>query len=72
MESSKRVKTGYFGSKSIDLIEFLESISAVALVEENLHIELLMYDFYKEKETEFVNNNISIWKNYLTGIYEAY
>ncbi len=72
MESEKRVKTGYFGSRVVDLITFLESISALTLVQENLHIELLMYDFYKDKETEFITKNISKWKNYLTGVYEPY
>ena len=55
MESSKRVKTGYFGSTSNDLIEFINSYKAEDLVENNLHIELLMYEFY-EKEYKFLHN----------------
>ena len=39
MESSKRVKTGYFGSTSNDLIEFINSYKAEDLVENNLHID---------------------------------
>jgi len=43
IESEKRVKTGYFGTTSFNLINFLELYSAEELVEHNLHIELLMY-----------------------------
>jgi|SRR5210317_114439 hypothetical protein len=72
MESSKRVKTGYFGSTSNDLIEFINSYKADDLVEKNLHIELLMYEFYEKKNTNFYTTSISLWKNYLSGIYEEY
>tara|TARA_B100001121_G_C18467733_1_gene516404 strand:+ start:33 stop:677 length:645 start_codon:yes stop_codon:yes gene_type:complete len=72
MESSKRVKTGYFGSTSNDLIEFIKSYKAEDLVEKNLHIELLMYEFYEKKNTNFYTTSISLWKNYLSGIYEEY
>ena len=72
IESDQRVKTGYFGSKTIDLINFLDSTKVESLIDENLHIELLMYEFYAKKNTEFVHTSISVWKNYLTGIYEAY
>ena len=56
MESGKRVKTGYFGSTSNDLIEFINSYKAEDLVEKNLHIELLMYEFYEKKEYKFLYN----------------
>ena len=72
MESSKRVKTGYFGSTSNDLIEFINSYKAEELVENNLHIELLMYEFYEKKNTNFCTTSISLWKNYLSEIYEEY
>ena len=72
MESGKRVKTGYFGSTSNDLIEFINSYKAEDLVEKNLHIELLMYEFYEKKNTNFYTTSISLWKNYLSGIYEEY
>ncbi len=72
IESDKRVKTGYFGSNTYDLIQFLESTKVKNLIDKNLHIELLMYDFYANKSTEFFHKNISIWKNYLTGVYEPY
>ena len=72
MESYKRVKTGYFGSTSNDLIEFINSYKAEDLVEKNLHIELLMYEFYEKKNTNFYTTSISLWKNYLSGIYEEY
>ena len=72
MESSKRVKTGYFGSTSNDLIEFINSYKAEDLVEKNLHIELLMYEFYEKKNTNFYTTSISLWKNYLSEIYEEY
>lgn len=72
MESSKRVKTGYFGSTSNDLIEFINSYKAEDLVEKNLHIELLMYEFYEKKNTNFCTTSISLWKNYLSEIYEEY
>ena len=42
------------------------------LVKNNLHIELLMYEFYKNKNTEFKSTSISLWKNYLSEIYEEY
>ena len=72
MESDKRVKTGYFGSTSNDLIEFINSYKAEDLVEKNLHIELLMYEFYEKKNTNFYTTSISLWKNYLSEIYEEY
>lgn len=72
MESEKRVKTGYFGSTSKDLLEFIDSHSALEIADNNLHIELLMYDFYNRKKTNFLNISISLWKNYLSEIYEEY
>jgi len=72
IESEKRVKTGYFGTTSFNLINFLELYSAEELVEHNLHIELLMYEFYENKNTNFQDTSISLWKNYLSGIYEEY
>lgn len=72
MESSKRVKTGYFGSTSNDLIKFISSYEAEELLEKNLHIELLMHEFYKKKNTNFYTTSISLWKNYLSENYEKY
>tara|TARA_X000001036_G_C20616234_1_gene781094 strand:- start:308 stop:952 length:645 start_codon:yes stop_codon:yes gene_type:complete len=72
MESEKRVKTGYFGSTSKDLLEFIDSHSPLKIADNNLHIELLMYDFYNSKKTNFLNTSISLWKNYLSEIYEEY
>ncbi len=72
IESEKRVKTGYFGTTSFNFINFLELYSAEELVEHNLHIELLMYEFYEDKNTNFQDTSISLWKNYLSGIYEEY
>lgn len=72
IESEKRVKTGYFGTTSFNLINFLELYSPEELVEHNLHIELLMYEFYENKNTNFQDTSISLWKNYLSGIYEEY
>ena len=72
IESSKRVKTGYFGSTSNDLIEFSNTHTAEELVENNLHIELLMYEFYEKKITNFCTASVSLWKNYLTEVYEEY
>lgn len=72
LESEKRVRTGYFGSISRDLIEFVNSNSSDDLVKNNLHIELLMYEFYSDKNTLFLKDNISLWKNYLSNKYEKY
>lgn len=72
LESNKRVRTGYFGSNSKDLINFLNSYRPIDLVNENLHIELLMYEFYCDKNTLFLNKHISLWKNYLSNQYENY
>ena len=72
LESKDRVKSGYFGTTSVDFIQFLESYSAKELIEKNLHIELLLYDFYKIKKTKFLNSTVSLWKNYLSEKYEEY
>ena len=71
-ESKERVKTGYFGSITKDLVEFVNQSSVQDIVEKSLHIELLMYQFYKNKNTAFLNSEISLWKNYLSEIYENY
>jgi len=71
-ESNKRVKTGYFGSLSKDLIEFINTHSVSEIIDKNLHIELLMYEFYEHKDTIFKNSSIALWKNYLSEIYEKY
>ena len=71
-ESKERVKTGYFGSITKDLVEFVNQSSVQDIVDKSLHIELLMYQFYKNKNTAFLNSEISLWKNYLSEIYENY
>ena len=72
LEGNQRVKSGYFGSFSEDLIEFLDKFKIEELINENIHIENIMYEFYLEKNTEFLDINISNWKNYLSNIYEPY
>lgn len=72
IESPKRVKTGYFGSKTSDFIDFINSHSVDKLINENLHIEQLMYDYYLEKDTSFTDEEVTLWKNYLSEIYEKY
>jgi hypothetical protein len=72
MESPKRVKTGYFGSKTEDFIDFINSHSVDKLINDNLHIEQLMYDHYFEKDTSFTSEELTLWKNYLSEIYEKY
>jgi len=71
-ESDKRVKTGYFGSNSKDLNDFTDSHSVTEILNESLHIELLMYKFYQQRNTRFEYTSICLWKNYLTEIYEKY
>ena len=71
-ESDKRVKTGYFGSNSKDLNDFIDSCSVTEILNGNLHIELLMYQFYEQRNTRFEYTSISLWKNYLSEIYEKY
>lgn len=72
IESPKRVKTGYFGSKTEDFIDFINSHSVDKLINDNLHIEQLMYDHYFEKDTSFTSEKLTLWKNYLSEIYEKY
>ena len=72
IESSKRVKTGYFGSKTEDFIHFINDHSVDKLINDNLHIEQLMYDYYLEKDTVFTDDKLTLWKNYLSEIYEKY
>ena len=71
-ESDRRVKTGYFGSNSKDLNDFIDSYSVTEIINDNLHIELLMYQFYKQRNTHFKYTSTSLWKNYLSEIYEKY
>ena len=71
-ESDKRVKTGYFGSNSKDLNDFIDSYSVKEILDDNLHIELLMYQFYEQRNTRFEYTSTSLWKNYLSEIYEKY
>lgn len=71
-ESKERVKTGYFGSITKDFVEFINQCSVHNIIDKNLHIELLMYDFYKNKKTMFSNSEISLWKNYISEVYENY
>ena len=63
---AKRVKTGYFGSITKDLVEFVNQVVYKILLIE--FIELLMYQFYKNKKTAFLNSEISLWKNYLSNL----
>ena len=72
IESYKRVKTGYFGTIAPDFIDFLNSFSPEELVKKNQHIELLMYKFYEKKIYNFQDCSITLWKNYLSEIYEEY
>ena len=72
LESNQRVKSGYFGSKSKDLVEFVDKFNTKELINKNLHIENIMYDFYVQKNTKFANIVISNWKNYLSNLYEPY
>ena len=72
LESHQRVKSGYFGSISKDLIEFVDKFDTKQLIDKNLHIENIMYDFYAQKNTQFKNIEISNWKNYLSNLYEPY
>jgi len=72
LETNTRVKTGYFGTRSEDLIHFIDLYSSEKLIADNLHIEDLMYDHYKDKTTSFMDIDISLWKNYLSNKYEKY
>lgn len=72
LESKKSVKTGYFGSTSFDLIQFLNSVSVHEMIEKNLFIEILMFEFYKKLNTNFVDYSSTYWKNYLSELYEKY
>ena len=72
LEGENRVKTGYFGSTSKTLIPFLNFYDPEEMIKKNLHIEDLMYEYFKDKNTEFLQTNTTLWKNYLTGVYEKY
>ena len=56
----------------ISLIEFVDKFNTKELINKNLHIENIMYDFYVQKNTKFANIEISNWKNYLSNLYEPY
>ena len=66
----KDIECWYLGQE--DLIHFIDLYSSEKLIADNLHIEDLMYDHYKDKTTSFMDIDISLWKNYLSNKYEKY
>ena len=60
-EEHPQVKSGYFGSVSSELIEFLNSVNIQKMIDEKLNLENLIYDFFNNKKSEFVKGTFTSW-----------
>jgi hypothetical protein len=50
------VKTGYFGVNVKDFYEFYSQVDLDNMVNNKISIENIMYDFFKEKNVDFIEN----------------
>lgn len=74
LAGSNQVKTGYFGAKVKDFKEFCQSIDIEYMVSHSISIEYIMFDFFKKKETEFIDqkNVYCIWHDSVADTYKPY
>jgi len=62
-ENDHQVKSGYFWSSAIDLVEFIDSINLDKMIKEKINLEKLLYDFYIKRNTEIIEGYCSMWKD---------
>jgi len=62
-EIDNQVKSGYFWSSAVDLVEFIGSINLDKMIKENINLEKLLYDFYIKRNTEIIEGDCSLQKD---------
>ena len=62
-ENDNQVKSGYFWSSAVDLVEFIGSINLDKMIKEKRNLEKLLYDFYIKRNTEIIEGDCSLWKD---------
>lgn len=62
-ENDNQVKSGYFWSSAVDLVEFIDSINLDKMIKEKINLEKLLYDFYIKRNTEIIEGDCSLWKD---------
>ena len=62
-ENDHQVKSGYFWSSAVDLVEFIGSIDLDKMIKEKINLEKLLYDFYITRNTEIIEGDCSLWKD---------
>lgn len=72
-ETYKQVKTGYFGVDTIDFYEFYSQVNIDEMVKNSVSIELLMFNFFKNKSSEFIKDSFySLWHDVYENEYRNY
>lgn len=69
---SRQVKTGYFGVNTKDFVKFIKKINLNEMTAHKISIENLMYDFFKNKSSEFIKKEFFLWHDQQINKYVRY
>ena len=69
---SEQVKTGYFGVNTKDFMRFIKGINLDKMIVNKMSIENLMYNFFKNKNSEFINKEFFLWHDQQINKYVRY
>lgn len=72
-ETCEQVKTGYFGVNVKDFYEFYSKVNLDEMVSNRVSIELLLFSFFKDKDTEFIKDSFyTLWHDAHINQYRKY
>lgn len=69
---SKQVKTGYFGVNTKDFTRFITKTNLNDMIFNKISIENLMYNFFKNKKSEFIKKEFFLWHDQQINKYVGY
>jgi hypothetical protein len=69
---SEQVKTGCFGVNTKDFMKFIKGINLDKMIVNKMSIENLMYNFFKNKNSEFINKEFFLWHDQQINKYVRY
>tara|TARA_B100000900_G_scaffold416277_1_gene450964 strand:- start:40058 stop:40705 length:648 start_codon:yes stop_codon:yes gene_type:complete len=59
VEEYPQVKSGHFCSNTQDLVDFIESVDISLMIRNKINLENLIFDFYKNRNSEFIKGSFT-------------
>ena len=59
VEEYPQVKSGHFCSNTNDLVDFIESVDVSLMIKEKINLENLIFDYYKNRNSEFIKGSFT-------------